>query len=305
MTTLLQELSKRAAERWAAVLLGPGLLFVACLILAHHQRFGHSLDLAHLRAYVRTVTTDKANQELAGLIVIGALVLLGAAVAGLLAASAGRFVERCWLPERPWWYVAALTRWRAWRWDRADAALTRAVAEAGLVLARDRLLSGTTVRRFPAVERRQARRDRIAGTRPAQPTWPAQRMADAADRVRRRYGLDLAEVWPHVWTLASGELRGDIQTVRDNYAAAARLAAWAWGYAAIAAGTGWWPAAPLAAVLIPIAGRRAREAVETLATLAESAVDLHARDVAERLGVACPDAFGPTTAAEVNMILRA
>ncbi|KPI34242.1 hypothetical protein OV450_5946 [Actinobacteria bacterium OV450] len=305
MTTLVQELSKKAAERWAAILLGPGLLFVACLLLAQHQRFGHALDVAYLRAYVRALATDQANREAAGLFVTAALVLLGAAVAGLLAASAGRFVERCRLPERPWWYVAALTRGRAWRWDRADAALTRALTKAGQVLARDRMLGVTTVRRFPAVERRQARRDRISGTRPVEPTWPAQRMTGAADRVHRRYGVDLAEVWPHAWSLAGGELRGDIQAVRDGFAASARLTAWAWGYAAIAAGTGWWPAALLAAVLLPVAGRRGRAAVEVLATLAESAVDLHVRDVAERLGVACPDTFGPTTAAAVNAILRA
>ena len=57
--------------------------------------------------------------------------------------------------------------------------------KAGQALARDRLLGVTTVRRFPAVERRRARRDRISGTRPVKPTWPAQRMTGAADRVRR------------------------------------------------------------------------------------------------------------------------
>ncbi|MGW2640202.1 hypothetical protein [Streptomyces sp. NPDC001348] len=305
MTTLLQELSKKAAERWAAVLLGPGLIFVVCLLVAHHQGFGHALDLDGLRVYVKGARTDKAYREPAGLLVSAGLLLLGVAVAGLLAASAGRFVERCLFPERPSWYVTVLTRWRAWCWDRADASLTRAVTKASRTLARNRLMGVTTTRTFPGVRRRQSRRDRIATARPTQPTWPAQRMVEATDRVRRRYGLELAEVWPHIWSVAGGESRADIQTVRDNVAAAARLMAWAWGYAAVAVVTGWFPAAVPAAVLMPVALRRARDAVDVLGTLVEGAVDLHIREVAERLGVPCPDAFGPGTAAAVNAILRA
>ncbi|MGW7406122.1 hypothetical protein ACWGI9_20725 [Streptomyces sp. NPDC054833] len=305
MSTLLQELSKKAAERWATVLLGPGLIFVVCGLVAHHQGFSHPLDLDALRSYVKDIGTDKANREPANLLVSVGLFLLGVALAGLLAASAGRFVERCLFPEHPSRYATVLTRWRAWRWDSADTSLTRAVTQASRTVARDRLLRVTTTRTFPEVVRRQVRRDRIAATRPTHPTWPAQRMAEVTDRVRRRYGLELAEVWPHIWSVAGGESRADIQTVRDNTAAAARLMAWGWGYAALAFGTGWYPAAVPAAVLMPVSLRRARDAADVLATLVEGAVDLHLREVAERLGVPCPDAFGPGTAAAVNAIPRA
>ncbi|MFE2969188.1 hypothetical protein ACFXKC_37030 [Streptomyces sp. NPDC059340] len=304
MTTLLQELSKKAAERWAAVLLGPGLLFVIGSVVANRQRFDHALDLDRLRAYVRALAGYKSHQEPGRLVVTAAVVLLSSALMGLVATSAGRFVEHVWMPTRPQWYVDSLTRRRVSRWERADSALTAAVTEAGRRLARDRLLGTAPPEHFPAVRRLRARRAAVSERRPDQPTWLAQRMDGAAERVRQRYSLDLAAIWPHVWAVADGQVREDVRAVRDNYAVAGRLAAWGGLYLALALATGWWPAALFALALLLTARRRARDAIDTLAVLVESTVDLYVRDVAERLGVACSEPFSAATASRINIILR-
>ncbi|QIZ00153.2 hypothetical protein HEP87_47810 [Streptomyces sp. S1D4-11] len=304
MTTLLQELSKKAAERWAAVLLGPGLLFVIGSVVANRQRFDHALDLDRLRAYVRALAGDRSHQEPGRLVVAAAVVLLSSALMGLVATSAGRFVEHVWMPTRPRWYVDSLTRRRVSRWERADSALTAAVAEAGRAAGPRPLARYGAPEHFPAVRRLRARRAAVSERRPDQPTWLAQRMDGAAERVRQRYSLDLAAIWPHVWAVADGQVREDVRAVRDNYAVAGRLAAWGGLYLALALATGWWPAALFALALLLTARRRARDAIDTLAVLVESTVDLYVRDVAERLGVACSEPFSAATASRINIILR-
>jgi hypothetical protein len=129
-------------------------------------------------------------------------------------------------------------------------------------------------------------------------------MDGAAGRVRQRYSLDLAEIWPHVWAVADGQVREDVQTVRGNYTAAGRLAVWGGLYLVLALATSWWPAALFALALLVTARRRARDAIDTLAVLVESTVDLYVRAVAERLGVVCSDPFSTTTASRINTILR-
>ncbi|MFI0976242.1 hypothetical protein ACH4SP_04330 [Streptomyces sp. NPDC021093] len=304
MTTFLQELSKRAAERWATLLLGPGFLFVICVVVGNHQGFGHALDLDRLRAYVRAVATDKALQETGGLAVAVGVVLVCSAAAGLAAAAAGRLCERAWTPTGPRWYVRLLTLWRARHWDRVDRALTKAVADAGRQVARERLRGPAPQRTFPAVERLRARRRALSPGRPDRPTRSGQRMEDAARRVERRYGLDLAEIWPHVWAVADGQVRDDIQLVRDHHAAAGRLVAWSAALLGLTAATGWWPAAVLATAFAGIALRRGRAAIDTLAVLVGTAVDLYVRDVADRMGVPSPEPFTATGAARLRAILR-
>nr|WP_168514476.1 hypothetical protein [Streptomyces sp. S1D4-11]QIZ00153.1 hypothetical protein HEP87_47810 [Streptomyces sp. S1D4-11] len=304
MTTLLQELSKKAAERWAAVLLGPGLLFVIGSVVANRQRFDHALDLDRLRAYVRALAGDRSHQEPGRLVVAAAVVLLSSALMGLVATSAGRFVEHVWMPTRPRWYVDSLTRRRVSRWERADSALTAAVAEAGRAAGPRPLARYGAPRALSRCAPSESPAGRGLGALPDQPTWLAQRMDGAAERVRQRYSLDLAAIWPHVWAVADGQVREDVRAVRDNYAVAGRLAAWGGLYLALALATGWWPAALFALALLLTARRRARDAIDTLAVLVESTVDLYVRDVAERLGVACSEPFSAATASRINIILR-
>jgi hypothetical protein len=309
MNTFLQEMSKKAAERWASVLLGPGLLFVACVLVARHQGFTRGLDLAGLRAYAGSVVTDPAYQEPAGLVVAAAIVLLGAVVAALTASCAGGLVERLWLPAGPDWYVRPLVRWRTWRWNRKDQAYRVAEAVAAQELARDRRRGGPRHdndghARVLELRRLLARRNAYAERRPDEPTWMAQRMADATARVDERYGMDLAEMWPHVWSVADSQVREDVQGVRDSFGGAGRTAAWGGGLLGLAAVTFWWPAAVLGVVLLITGYRRGRAAIDILVPLIESTVDLYLRDVADRMGITCPHAFSPEQAERVRHILR-
>ncbi|MGW0486064.1 hypothetical protein [Nonomuraea sp. NPDC003214] len=300
MISLLQELSKKAAERWAAIVLGPGLIFVACVVVGHHQGFGHALSIGH----VRTLVPAGLLKDPAWLASMSAVLTLGAVVAGLTATAAGRYVERLWMPGGPQWYVRLLTALRARRWDRLNGRLRAAVTEAGRVMARDRLLGVDDSRRFPAAHRLRARLDRLGETRPGEATWSAQRMADVTRHVHRRYGLDLALVWPHLWVLTDSDVRKELQNVVNGYAAAARLSVWGAAYLLVFAATGWWPAGIAGVVLLVIAWRRGRSAVSTLAPVLESVVDLHVRALAERLGVPQDGPFRKETADGVHAVLR-
>ncbi|MBM7053936.1 hypothetical protein [Streptomyces durocortorensis] len=102
-------------------------------------------------------------------------------------------------------------------------------------------------------------------------------------RVYGRYGLDLEPTWPRLWALLPETLRADVISARQAYDSAARLAGWALLYAALA--VLWWPSALAGAAVLVTAVARARDAASLLATLVETAVDLHLTDLAERLGV--------------------
>ncbi|MET9767298.1 hypothetical protein [Streptomyces sp. NPDC006415] len=102
-------------------------------------------------------------------------------------------------------------------------------------------------------------------------------------RVHGRYGLDLEPTWPRLWALLPETLRADVISARQAYDSAARLAGWALLYAALA--VLWWPSALAGAAVLVTAVARARDAASLLATLVETAVDLHLTDLAERLGV--------------------
>ncbi|WP_033825238.1 hypothetical protein [Kitasatospora sp. MBT63] len=301
MTTLLLGISNKAAERWAALLLGPGLLFVMCLVIARHSGFRHAVDLRYLRTYLNAFAGARADQQPAELLTALLLVTALATAAGAAAASAGRTFERAWIPDRPHWYVTVLTHRRIRRWTT----LTRAIQEARDQRVHDHLHGTTPNRRRPTEARLLEQQERrFPDGPPDRPTWTAQRMATAAGRVRQRYGVELAEIWPHIWAVADSEARKDIQGVRDGYADAGRLAAWGTAYLLVTVSTGWWPASVIGAVLVSTAVLRARAAIDALATLAEAAVDLNIRKVAEQLGIACQAGFDVTAATSLNAVLR-
>jgi len=80
-------------------------------------------------------------------------------------------------------------------------------------------------------------------------------------------------------------LRSDLTGAQDAYNAAARLNAWSILYAAII--PIWWPAALIAAATMTTAVLRARSSAGALADLAETAIDLHTPELAEKLGLPC------------------
>lgn len=287
MITLVQQLSEKLADRWATMLVGPGLLFVTCVAVAAHQGFAHALDLSFLRHYIQG--TIAAKHDAGTIAVAAALGTIAAVVAGLIAAGAGQIIEQVWMPTAPAWYVDLLTRRRQRRWDRAESRLTAEVTTAAQQIAREQILDMTSANRHPRVRRLRASRDRICKHRPEMPTWPAERMQDLTRQIRARHDLDLAVIWPYIWNVSTGPVRGDLSTAQDGYAAAARLTAWGLLYLLIVPALWWWPAIPLAAVLIVAGWHRSRTSIDVLADLVGSAVDLNIREVAEKTGATLKD----------------
>jgi len=136
---------------------------------------------------------------------------------------------------------------------------------------------------------------------PASPTWMADRMHSTQRRVQCRYQIDLAVVWPHLWSVTTDPLRTDVEAAQERYVAAGRLTGWSLLYLGL--GVVWWPFALLAPVLAVSSWWQAREAVTQLATLVETTADMSIRKVTDELGIAPFDAdrlrdlFDPLTAA--------
>lgn len=265
MTGFLGEVSRRLAERWVSFLAVPGLLYLAAVTAAAALGQRHAIDVPVLGRRITGWAGSAALKSPGGVILIAAAVLAGSVVAGLAASALGQAAERAWLapgtrPPARW-----LTDWRRARSQRAkriadDPASTRERASRAMV-----------------------RADQICLVDPARPTWIGDRLRVAEVRAERAYGLDLGAAWPRLWLIFPDIVRDETSSARESLAAAARLAGWTVLYLALA--FWWWPAAPIALITAATSAVRAREAAATLADLVESAVDLHGRELAARLGV--------------------
>ena len=107
----------------------------------------------------------------------------------------------------------------------------------------------------------------------------------AYERVRDRYGaLDLTLIWPRLWLVISKDTREVVTAAYGRFLAAGTYTAWSLMYLAV--GIIWWPAL-IAGVLGVLAGYyRAKLASTALATLLESVVDVHQKQLTEALGIA-------------------
>lgn len=96
-----------------------------------------------------------------------------------------------------------------------------------------------------------------------------------------------------------------IRSTRDSFTAAARLAAWAVGYALLACW--WWPAVLAAVGCAAVARSRARSGLDALASLIEAGVDVHGRELGTRVGLIAPEAQGlldPDTGDGMSEVFR-
>ncbi|MGI5240776.1 hypothetical protein [Dactylosporangium sp. CA-139066] len=284
MTGFLSELGKKAAERWLALIVVPGLLLVA-VVWASWTLRRHNVwfDPAPLRADVRRWSGERAEA-----LVLGAAgALLAAAGAAQLARGLSGAVERLWFAAGLGGLGRRLTRRRAERWQERDRAYERALLAEPGGADLDALL---------------AARDRICPVRPARPTWMADRARAAGERVYLAYDLDLTSLWPRLWLIVPEAARNELAAARTAVTANARL--FAWGVLYLVPALWWWPAALVAVVTGAVAWRRARAATDVLADLAESAVDLYGPALAAQLGVAAPDGLTPAVGLAVTERLR-
>ncbi|MER6606191.1 hypothetical protein ABT282_09790 [Streptomyces sp. NPDC000927] len=290
MNPLLATLGGKLTERWLNLLVLPGALFLAVTAVGTTLGHRHWNDIDRLRTGLDDLATRPALDRAGTAALLVALVLLAATAASLAAQFLGGVIERYWLRFGRDPLSRALTVRRVRRWRERDARLDAAVGRAGWTGAGpdDTVMvpSGTLAR----IQSLTEARDRVALREPARPTWYGDRMQATADRVEAAYGVDLATFWPRLWLVLPEPAVRHIQSAHDSFGAAARLAAWAVGYALLACW--WWPAVLAALGCAAVARSRARTALDALAGLVEAAVDVHGRELATRVGLLPPDAQG-------------
>jgi hypothetical protein len=274
MTGFLGEIGQKLADRWAALLAVPGLLYVAAVtaatVLGQHNALSYPAAQRQVSAWAASPELTSAG----GAVLLIAGVLAGSVLVGLAAAAGGRLTEMLWMlpgkkPPARW-----LAVWRRNRSQRAKAAADDPKSSPG------------------QVRRAIARADRICVVQADSPTWIGDRLRACHVRVESAYGLGLNAAWPRMWLLVPDGVRAELGAARDAFSSAARLTAWAFLY--IVLGIWWWPAIPIALITGAAALVKARQATSNLADLIESAVDLYARDLVIALD---QDRAGPVTPA--------
>lgn len=286
MTSFLSELGKKAAERWLALVVLPGLLFLALACATWiMRRHGTWFDIGPVSAQAERWKAAKAGP----LFLATAAFMIGASGVALLAQGTAAGVERLWFAAGVGPISRCLTRRRQRSWGAKDDAYWAAV----FACHRD---PSSPVDPDLALEVRQ----RICPVPPARPTWMADRARATSERVHLAYGLDLTSLWPRLWLVLPDTVRAELGASRTALSGDARL--FSWGLLYLVPTLWWWPAVLITLVTCPVAWWRARSSTDRLAELAEAAVDLYAPAVAGQLGL--PTALTPDVAEELTRILR-
>ncbi|WP_046502745.1 hypothetical protein [Streptomyces odonnellii] len=279
MNPLLATLGGKLAERWLNLLVLPGALFLAATAVATTLGHRHWHDIDRLHTTLDDLATRPALDRAGTAALLVSLVLLAATAASLTAQFLGSAIERYWLRFGRDPLSRALTAHRTRRWRDLDTQY--AEAHEGISAPNGHPSAPPDVR--ARIENLAEARDRVALCKPTRPTWYGDRVQATAERVHTTYGVDLAALWPRLWLILPEPAVRQIQSTHDSFAAAARLAAWAMGYALLACW--WWPAAVVAVCCAAVARSRARDALDAFAELIEAAVDVHVQELAERVGL--------------------
>jgi hypothetical protein len=292
MGGLLDELSKRLADRWLPQLVLPGALYLAVAIAARTLGQHSPFDFPRLITQVSAWAKSPAVSTVGGQVVVLLAALAAAAAIGVTAQVLGSLAERFvlaagwerWVPPFRQMAGARVTRRR----DRWDAAHARYSHHYGLAL------RGSD----PDPAARQAayrERSGIALERPGRPTWSGDRVNAAAVRIQRDLHLDLPTAWPDT-------ARAEITAARQALASATTLMAWAVLYAVLI--RWWWPAALIAAALAVTGWHRTRTGAAGYAALLEASTRLHLRDLASQLGLSPPPSPGQQTGERITAALH-
>jgi hypothetical protein len=283
MTGFLGEIGQKLADRWAALLVVPGLLYLAAVTAAAVLGQARALSYPDLSRKIAAWAASPASKSPGGTVLIVAAILAGSVVAGLAAVAGGRFTEILWtLPGK-----RAPAKWLAdARRNRSQEA--KAIADTSADPA--------------AVDKAIARADRICLIQADRPTWVGDRLRACRVRIERAYGLDLNAAWPRLWLIVPDTVRTELGTASDAFTAAARLTAWAVLYLIL--GIWWWPAVIIALIAGATGIIRARQATGNLADLIESTVDLHSRDLATQLGGQAPGQVTPVIGRRLTTQMR-
>ncbi|MFF3752554.1 hypothetical protein ACFYYH_19175 [Streptomyces sp. NPDC002018] len=264
MTAFLSSIGGKLAERWAAAVLLPGLLFVVSVLCAALLGHAHALDLG----LAQTRITEFTRGSTVSVGVRFATLLLGAATVVLLARATGRLVQAVWFGRWGGPLARALVRLRR---RRAVEAAERA-----------------GVRPVPEYL-------------PKRPTWIGEqfRLVDAGIAAQY-HGLRLGLVWPRLWILLPESERAPVQSVNTEFQAAAVVTGW--GLLHLVVGLWWFPAALVGACVVGTGWVRGREHTATLSALIEATVDTHLTLLLTALNQPLPGAgtMTPELAERVN-----
>ena len=279
MTPLLGQLGTRLLDRWIALLVVPGSLFVGAAVVGVALGQRDALDVDRLIAWAGRRSQAPLWSHPAGFVLTLAGFALAAAGVGLAAQLLGAGQLVWWLgswpaPLRGW--SARRVNLRRERWNRlqnqfADLATTADDPRPDL----DGIAAALA-----------DRRNRMATAEPRRPTWIGDQLAAVETRVRNAYGLDLVSGWPRLWLLLPADPRAEIRAARGQLDGSSVLAAW--GLLYVVLGVFWWPAALVGGLTWVVGWRSARQAMRTYAELIESVVDLHGALLARALGIDCP-----------------
>jgi hypothetical protein len=273
----LAEIGKQLAQRWATVLVLPGLVFLATAAAGHLLGQAHFYDVALLVHSAGKLAAQFDGRPVTA-VLSAAGVALGAAAAALFAQGLGTVARSLWLVDHLPGPLDAAVRHRVTKrrdeWKKADDAY-RTYQESAAA-------PGANAERSAQLAILADKRNQIALARPVRPTWIGDRIAAASSRVHGQYSLSLDFAWPRLWLILPDLVRTEIKDTRDSFDRAATLQGW--GLLYIAVGIEWWPATAAGLFTASLAWRRGRASIAALADLVESAFDLYASDLVTSLG---------------------
>ena len=186
MTGFLGEIGKKLADRWAALLAVPGLLYLAAVTAAAVLGQAHALSYPDLSRKIAAWAASPALKSVGGTVLIVAAILAGSVIGG--PGSCGR---------------------RQVHRDPVDAARRNAFPPGGSPTGGGTAPGKPRPSRTPPLIRPQvdkaiARADRICLIEADRPTWIGDRLRACRVRIERAYGLDLNAAWPRLWLIVPG-----------------------------------------------------------------------------------------------------
>lgn len=234
-------------------------------VIAGHSR---ALDAGHV---LEIIGDAHARVQAKGL--LAAVTAVAAALSAVFAAHAGAALlgdrlGSIWLgvhwPDRLASRLTARRR-RAWTALNAEAAEARRVGNED------------------GYARYSLERNRISLAPPCRPTQAGDRIAAVETRVGQQYGLDLFSAWPRLWLLLPDSAQAEYRAASAAWRRATATGAWGFLYAVV--GLWWWPALVIAAGTALAALLLGRGAIASVATTAESIVDVFLPDLYIRLNL--------------------
>jgi hypothetical protein len=292
LSGFLSDFGQQLADRWAAVVVLPGVLFTAVGSVAVTLGQPHWWDAQLLWRKLAEFTSagQAADSVRTAVILLGVAAVSAAAAAvvgGLAGPVAGLLFGR-W-PSLLGRLSGFLTRRRRDAWDSRERACGDVRAERALALAEEdaaadavahEAAQAAVIAATARLGELEALRNDIALLEPACPTWAGDRLRALAERVRQQYRVDLGDAWPRLWLLLPDSARLPLTESRQQLDDALRLGGWAALYVVL--GVVWWPSAVAGALAWTVAWRRARARTGEYAELVEATVDVYIRDLLGR-----------------------